>query len=220
MNTNDADRTKMGRTPMDKTQVDKMQQDLDAVREALGCDLPFDRNDVRFSLVLAVAAGFWGVWALFFTHLGSQWLNILGASPMLLATAVGAFWMWLRKRAWRKERPLAARTVALDLRITIIFTLAMVVSVVVGLKTGFTHPLFYATILFWGAIAALFLGMMGRAWRRYLASAAGLGVISPLLYLLWDAPTAGLTAAAAVVMLTLLADAVIIYTQLRRNRVA
>ena len=201
---------------MDKNEVDihKLQQDLDAVRDVLGCELPFGRDDIRLSLAIAVAAGFWFVWSLFTQS--KFWPILVGISPMALVTFGGAFWVWRRGRARRKERPLAAKGVALDMRLMIIFSLAFFGSVVIGLKTGFVRPLFMATVCFWGAVSFLFIGLMGRARRRYLAVALGLGCISPAMYFVYDGPLVAIVAASVALMA--LADAGIMYVQLRRNR--
>jgi hypothetical protein len=211
-----ASRDNMRPDDVDKTQVDRMQQDLDAVREVLGCELPFNRDDARFCLVLAATAGFWCVWSLCTDP--TRWQTIIGVSPTLLVVVVGGFWAWLRKRTWRNSRPLAARAVAMDMRISTIFTLAVIASVVVGVKAGLTHPLFYATIAFWIAVVYLFIGMMGRSRRYLLAVAASMGILSPIIYFQWHRTSLGLASVAAVFMLTFLAIAAIMHVQLRRNR--
>jgi len=111
----------MTQDDVDRTQVDKLQQDLDAVRETLGYDLPFDRASVRLNLAIAVTAGVWCVWSLFFTKDDGFLLMAVGVMPMALLSLVGSFLWWLRTRAWRKEHPLTAKAVVLDVRIAAIF---------------------------------------------------------------------------------------------------
>jgi len=210
-----------GRKNMDINDVDKLQQDLDAVRDALGCELPFGRDDIRMSLAVAVTMGFWCVWTLF-THV--YWLILLGAVPMILLAIGGTVWVWRRWRARRREQPLAAKGNARDIRISVVWTLAFFGFVAAGWKLGFAIHLWMVMVCCFGAVSLLLLGMTGRSRRRYLAVALGMGAVAAVIYFFYDGPAmaAGdsfiLPAMAAVATLTSLADAGIMHVQLRRSR--
>ena len=201
--------------------VDKMQKDLDAVRDALGCELPFGRDDIRLSLVGAVAAGFWCVWTLL---VKGYWLVLVGAMPMVLVAIGGSFWLWRRWQARRKEQPLAARRNALSIRMSVVFVLAMIGFCLVGWKMGFAIHMWKVMVLCFGAVICLLFGMMGKVHRRSLSLALGFVAMALLVYFLYDDPAVAagdspaIPAVAAVIVLTLLADAGIMYVQLKGNR--
>jgi len=211
------DQDDVNKTQMNKTQMDKMQQDLDAVRDVLECELPFDRAYVRLGLAIAVAAGVWCVWSLFFTKDDGVWLMAVGALPMALLSMAGSFWWWLRSRAWRKVHPLAAKAFALDVRIAVIFVLAFFGSTVICLKTGVARPALMAMIFFWVAVLFFLIGITGRARRYYLAFALGFATMCPTMYFFNENSLAVTLVAASTTLMTLGAAA-IMHVQLRRNR--
>ncbi|MCL2700916.1 MAG: hypothetical protein FWE88_04385 [Phycisphaerae bacterium] len=207
----------MNQNEVNKTRVDKMQQDLDAVRDVLGCELPFDRAYVRLMLAIAVTAGVWCVWSLFFTKDDGFWLMALGAGPMALVSMAGSFWWWRRSRAWRKEHPLAAKAFTLDVRITVIFLLAFFGSTVICLKTGVARPALMAMIFFWVAVLFFLTGMTGRARRYHLGTALGFATMCPTMYFLNEDSLAVTWVAASTVLMAMV-SAGIIHGQLRRHR--
>ena len=207
----------MNQDDVNKMQVDKMQQDLDAVRDVLECELPFDRAYVRLGLATAALAGVWCVWSLFFTKDDGVWLMTVGALPMALVGTVGSVLQWLRNRVWRKEHPLAAKVFALDTRLTAIFVLAFFGSTVICLKTGAARPLLMTVIFFWVTVLFLCIGMTGRARRYHLGTALGFATMCPTMYFLPYDNLAVTLVAASTVLMTLV-TAGIMHVQLRGNR--
>jgi len=191
--------------------VNKMQQDLDAVRGALGCELPFDHKDIRLSLAMAAAAGFFFVWSLFFNE---YWSFRAGGSPMMLLAIVGSFRIWRGWQARRTTHPLAVKEVTRGWLIS-----AILVPVVVGFflvvpKLGLGTSQVYAIGMFWASILFLVMGLMGRAYRRVLSVALFCGVMIPVFLFLSD-PYYRTRVAIALTVLMMLVDAWIVSVQLK-----
>jgi hypothetical protein len=84
---------------METEEISRVEGDLTTIREAVGLELPFGREDILVSLLIAAGAGFLMVWSLVLT---GYWL-IVGAIPVLGAVVVSTIWLAVKRR--RSGRP-------------------------------------------------------------------------------------------------------------------
>ena len=197
--------------------VNKMQQDLDAVRGALGCELPFNRDDIRLSLAFAAAAAFWFVWALFTGDDNRLIAIVPGGLPIVLLSIGGGIWLWRRWRARRKKQPLAAKEWTRGQIISHIVTLGMVSLIVIGRKMEIGTQQLGAIVFLGCAFSCLCIGLIGKAHRRSLIGVFLFGAMSPAIYFLYDY-SHFVAIVAALTTLTMLLDVGIMYMQLRGSR--